>query len=88
MRSVIDVSQFASGTAKFNSGKGDFTFTIWHDSEMFIVDAYGDVVLPSGATLAYCHSDKMQGNQSGYTATVKDFLTVDPSMDNSASKLW
>lgn len=88
MRSIIDVNQFASGAAKFNSGKGDFTFTIWHNSEMFIVDAYGNVVLPLETTLDYCHSDKMQGNQSNYTATVKDFLTVAPEMDNPASKLW
>jgi hypothetical protein len=88
MRSVIDIGQFPSGDAKFNSGKGDFTFTIWHDSMMFVVDATGSVVLPAGATLVYCHSDKMQGNQSSYVATVRDFLTVDPSMDSPGSKVW
>jgi len=88
MRSVADVSQFASGSQKFNSGKGDKTFTIHHGSETFVVDVYGNVLSPVGVPLDYDHSDLMTGNQSMYTAEVKNFLTVDPFMDSPGSKIW
>ena len=86
MRTVI--SSFASGTQKFSSGHGDSSFMITHGVIVYTVDVYGNVVSPVGATLQYDHCDTMQGLQSGFVGKVKDFLTVDPSMDSPASKLW
>ena len=86
MRTIT--SGIASGTEKFSSGQGDTTFHIWTAVGLFTVDNYGNVLVPAGTPLVYCHSDKMQGCQSSYTATVKDFLTVSPDMDSPASKLW
>ena len=86
MRTVV--SNFASGTEKFSSGQGDSTFHIWTAAGLFTVDNYGNVLVPAGTPLTYCHSDKMKGAQSGFTGRVKDFLTVDLSMDSPSSKLW
>ena len=86
MRTVI--SNFASGTQKFSSGHGDSSFMITHGVIVYTVDVYGNVLSPAGAALDYNHSDTMQGLQSGFVGRVKDFLTVDPSMDSPSSKLW
>ena len=86
MRTVV--SNFASGTEKFSSNQGDSSFLIIHDGVAYTVDVYGNVLSPVGGTLAYCHSDPMQGIQSGINGTVKDFLTVSPDIDSPASKLW
>ena len=86
MRTVV--SNFATGTQKFTSGRGDASFMITHGVIVYTVDIYGNVLSPVGATLDYDHSDTMQGLQSGVIGRVKDFLTVDPSMDSLASKLW
>ena len=88
MRSIIDSMAFASGGKKFNSGRGDNTYTIVHGAIIFVVDALGNVITPVGTPLDYVHTDPMKGNQSGVTGTVKDFLTVDPFMDSPGSKLW
>jgi len=86
MRTVV--SNFASGTQKFSSGHGDSSFMITHGIIVYTVDVYGNVLSPAGVTLDYNHLDTMQGLQSGFVGRVKDFLTVDPSMDSPASKLW
>lgn len=87
-RSLIDTMAFASDGQKFNSGKGDSTFLIQHGEISFRVDNKGNVLFPVGTPLDYVHTDPMQGVQSGIQGTVKDFLTVDPSMDAPGSKLW
>jgi len=88
MRAVIQGSGFPDGPAKFNSGHGDITFTIVTNSGDYIVDIYGNVISPVGGILNYTHNDLMTGNQSGITAPVKDFLTVDPTMDSPGSRIW
>jgi hypothetical protein len=88
MRSLIDAMSFGSGGKKFNSGRGDTTYTITHGAVTYVVDAQGNVITPAGTPLDYAHSDVMVGNQSGVTGKVRDFLTVDPSMDSPGSKIW
>jgi hypothetical protein len=88
MRSLIDAMSFASGGKKFNSGRGDTTYTIIHGTVTYVVDQQGNVITPTGTALDYVHSDCMMGNQSGVKGTVKDFLTIDPSMDSPGSKIW
>ena len=88
MRSVLDIGMIASGWQKFQSPKGDSTFTITHGAMTFVVDVYGNVISPAGTSLDFLHSDPMVGNQTGFTGTVKDFITVDPSMDSPGSHLW
>jgi hypothetical protein len=85
MRSVQDISMFPNYGQKFQSPKGDSTFSIVHGTTTFIVDVNGFVISPTGSPLDYFHSDIMTGLQSGYSGTVKDFLTVDPSMDSPGS---
>lgn len=84
MRTVT--SGIASGTQKFSSGQGDYSFQITHGVIVYTVDVYGNVL--GGGTLQYDHEDTMQGLQSGMLGKVKDFLTVSPDMDSPASKLW
>lgn len=85
MRSVQDISMFANYGQKFQSPKGDKTFSIVHGATTFIVDVTGSVISPVGVSLEYVHTDMMTGIQSGLTGMVKDFLTVDPSMDSPGS---
>lgn len=86
VRSIQDVGMFPIYGQKFQSPKGDSTFTITHGSTTFVVDTAGHVMYPLGEPLVYEHSDPMRGNQSQYTATVKDFLTVDISLDSPGSR--
>jgi hypothetical protein len=88
MRSVIDMDTFADRNKKFQSPKGDTTFTIAHGAVMFVVDQKGNVISPIGMPLDYSHDDFMKGNQSGIIMKVKDFLTVDVSMDSPESRNW
>jgi len=88
MRSVIDALAFGSHGKKFNSGRGDTTYTIIHCTVTYVVDTKGNVITPAGTPLDYIHSDVMVGNQSGVKGKVKDFLTVDPAMDSPGSKIW
>ena len=88
MRSVLDIGIISSGAQKFRSPRGDSTFNIMHGATVFTVDVWGNVISPPNVPLDYILSDVMIGNQSGYSGTVKDFLTVDPFLDSPGSKLW
>lgn len=88
MRSVVSISGFADRGKKFQSSGGDSDFTITHGVSNIVVDTHGQVLSPPHATLEYVHDDPMVGNQSGLAGTVRDFLTVDPSMDSPESKVW
>ena len=73
---------------KFQSPRGDTTFTITHNGVEIIVDIDGLVISPPGQPLDYYHTDGMVGNQSGFTGIVKDFLTVTPELDTPPSIPW
>lgn len=88
MRSIVGTNGFADRGKKFQSSGGDLDFTITHGISVFVVDIHGQVLSPPLATLEYVHDDPMVGNQSGLVGTVRDFLTVDPSMDSPESKVW
>jgi hypothetical protein len=88
VRSVTDISGIADRGKKFQSRGGDEDFTIVHGITTLIVDIYGRVLFPVNSILEYEITDSMTGNQTGQAGTVKDFLTVDPSMDSPGSKVW
>lgn len=88
MRSVIGVGNFPGVNDKFFSPKGDTLFTITHGATEYVVRANGKVLSPPNATLDYSLTDEMVGVQSGFTGIVRDFLTVDPSMDSPGSGSW
>ena len=88
MRSLVNTNGFADRGKKFQSSGGDLDFTITHNSTTFVVDTHGEVLSPLHATLVYVHDDTMVGNQSGITGKVRDFLTVDVTMDSPESKVW
>lgn len=85
MRSILDISNMSNYNQKFQSPKGDNTFTIFHDSITFIVDTKGNIISPANTILDYKLTDIMEGNQSGYTGIVSDFLTTTPDLDSPSS---
>jgi hypothetical protein len=88
MRSVQEVTELSSRGQKFQSPRGDTTFTIAHGDLMLVVDTKGNVISPTDTLLQYDHEDFMRGNQSGIIAKVKDFLTVTIEMDSPSSIPW
>lgn len=85
MRSILDISTIPNHNQKFQSPKGDSTFTIFHDSITFTVDTKGTVISPANTVLNYKLTNIMTGNQSGYTGIVSDFLTTTPDLDSPSS---
>lgn len=82
------MTELSNLNQKFQSPKGDTTFTIAHGDLMLVVDVKGNVISPVNTPLQYDHEDFMRGNQSGIIAKVKDFLTVTPEMDAPNSIPW
>ncbi len=81
MRTIQGVTMLSENNKKFQSPKGDTTFTIAHGTLRLVVDVLGNVISPANTPLQYSHEDFMKGNQSGIIAKVKDFLTVTPDLD-------
>jgi hypothetical protein len=83
MRSILDISNLPNQEQKFQSPKGDSTFTIFHGTITFIVDVLGKVISPVGTPLSYNLTDMMEGVQSGYLGVVSDFLTTTADLDSN-----
>lgn len=90
MRSVDDVDGIPVVGQKFfcpfRRDAGPFVINTQAGS--LRVTPRGQVLDPQGAELMYQHTDTMSCEKDGFTGTVKDFLTVDPSMDTPGSINW
>lgn len=90
MRSVQDAGGIPSRGQKFTCPyKSDAgPFIISTQAGPLRVTSRGEVLDPPFAPLVYQHTDQMSCEKDGFSGTVKDFLTVDISMDIPGSINW
>jgi hypothetical protein len=90
LRNVIDAGRFPLKGMKFSCPRSEpsNTFLITTKVDSFTVNVWGYVLDPKGVPFDYSHDDVMTCQQCHLIGKVRDFLTVDPSMDAPGSIAW
>lgn len=89
MRSIQDINMISPRGQKFQCPRSESNlFTIYTLHQVFTVDKYGKVLDPPGMELDYTHEDSIHCETCHLSSTVRNFLTVDSSLDSPRSQPW